>query len=250
MSYLRIISNGLQSIKTFKLNNNLINLIINKKSFSSATKLKTVKDIKRAVLKNLDPDHSRINKDVLIYQNENSAFFRKLFFMNAIQFCFWIYIANFAFVLYLKKPKNLSKQQMSQRLKENDKNENYFERSKILFRENWTQVLMGIMFVTFGHISMALLSLFTIRSIRYIILRSGGQKVRITCFSLIGATNRYRHHDIPLDKISAIQDRNSAGNYIPIKIKGKWLYYLVDKKGHFFHPTLFDETVGVFRILK
>jgi hypothetical protein len=209
-----------------------------------------VKDIKRAALKNLDPDHSRINKDVLIYQNENSTFFRKLFIMNAMQFCFWIYIANFAFVLYVKKPKKLSKEQMTQRLQENHKNDNYFERTKIIFRENWTQVLLGIVFVTVGHISMALLSLYTIRSIRYIILRSGGQKVRITCFSLIGATNRYRHHDIPLDKLSAIQDRNSPGSYIPIKIKGKWLYYLVDKRGHFFHPTLFDETVGVFRILK
>jgi hypothetical protein len=247
MNYLRIISNGFQSMKTFKLNKSLI---INKKSLSSVTKLSTVKDIKRVALKNLDPDHSRINKDVLIYQNENSAFFRKLFIFNAMQFCFWIYIANFALVFYLKRPKKLSKEQMSQRLKENHKNDNYFERSKIIFRENWTQMLTSIVFVTVGHISMALLSLFTIRSIRYIIVRSGGQKVRITCFSLMGATNRYRHHDIPLDNISAVQDRNSPGNYIPIKIKGKWLYYLVDKKGHFFHPTLFDETVGVFRILK
>ena len=97
---------------------------------------------------------------------------------------------------------------------------------------------------------MSLLALFAVRSVRYIILKPGGRSVRITTFSITGAANRYRHYDIPLENVSAFQYRNTGVSYIPLKLKGKWFFFLVDSKGHFYKPSLFDQTVGVFRILK
>lgn len=97
---------------------------------------------------------------------------------------------------------------------------------------------------------MSMLALFAVRSVRYIILKPGGRSVRITTFSITGAANRYRHHDVSLDSVSAYQYRNTGVSYIPLKVRGKWFFFLVDSNGHFYKPSLFDQTVGVFRIVK
>ncbi|CAG2120413.1 unnamed protein product [Medioppia subpectinata] len=97
---------------------------------------------------------------------------------------------------------------------------------------------------------MILLSSYAIRSIRYVTLAPGGHTVRLTTFSVTGAPNRYRHYDVPLTSVSSHVSR-SDGGVMPIKVKGKWFYYILDtKKGQFLRPKLFDETVGTFRVLK
>jgi len=121
---------------------------------------------------------------------------------------------------------------------------------KLLWKENKNQVLLAFSLLICGQISISLFSLFTIRSVRYIILSPGARSVRITTFSITGSPKRYRNYDIPLENVSAFQYRSSDGNYIPLKVRGKWFYFLVDSKGKFHKPSLFDQTVGVFRVLK
>lgn len=33
-------------------------------------------------------------------------------------------------------------------------------------------------------------------------------------------------------------------NYLPLKVAGRRFFYILDKKGEFVNPTLFDHTVG------
>lgn len=107
-----------------------------------------------------------------------------------------------------------------------------------------------------------------IRSVKYVILRKGGQDVTLVTY------HPYKKevvNTVPLDKVSRILDetlqkveknikcmlkilqvssltsRDGLKAYIPIKIKGKKWNYLLDKNGHFVNPDLFDDTVGVKR---
>lgn len=46
-------------------------------------------------------------------------------------------------------------------------------------------------------------------------------------------------------QVTAIISRNKMKDYLPIKVKGKWLYYLLDADGKFLNPELFDHTIGM-----
>lgn len=48
-------------------------------------------------------------------------------------------------------------------------------------------------------------------------------------------------------QISCAVGRNDRGQSIPMKVKGKWFHYTLDKNGQFFNPTLFDLTAGMRR---
>ncbi|CAG2182684.1 unnamed protein product, partial [Oppiella nova] len=150
--------------------------------------------------------------------------------------------------LIIRKPKTMTTDEMRRQLEADG--QSLVGKARLLWRDNSTQVLLSLTALTVGQLSMALLCFYAIRSVRYVILAPGGQSVRFTTFSVTGSPNRYRHYDAPVEHVSTQQHR-SAGGILPVKLKGKWMYFLVDTKtGHFYKPALFDRTVGVFRILK
>lgn len=49
--------------------------------------------------------------------------------------------------------------------------------------------------------------------------------------------------------MSATQSRSRTTTQLPIKVKGRMGYFMVDPKGEFKNGPLFDATVGLKRIL-
>lgn len=53
--------------------------------------------------------------------------------------------------------------------------------------------------------------------------------------------------EVPVNCISAQESREAARVTIPIKIKNRSFFYVVDKKGEFTNARLYDYTVGMRR---
>ncbi|KFB44404.1 AGAP005148-PB-like protein [Anopheles sinensis] len=89
--------------------------------------------------------------------------------------------------------------------------------------------------------------MFTLRSVRYLILRRGGNEVSVVTYAPFG-TNRIM--DVPLKYVSAQESREAARVTVPIKIKNRALFYVLDMRGEFTNTKLYDYTVGLSRKLK
>lgn len=84
----------------------------------------------------------------------------------------------------------------------------------------------------------------TLRSVKYLILRKGGQSVTVVTHTPFGEN---RLLTLGLENVSCRQMRTEAKSQIPIKIRGHAMHYLLDMRGEFRHPKLFDSTCGLAR---
>jgi len=213
---------------------------------------KALEDVKRKLISNLEKDESKLSykfkNDLLIYENPRADHFRLIGLANIAQYLVLVYGANFAYAFYFRKPSDVRKEMA---LSKNPGSNQEEEETKFdlwsFWQENKKRIATSSALMLAAHVFAFGLGFYCAKSVRYIIIRKGGQKVRLTCYSVLGMKNKYRHHDLTLDLVSCQAARNSLSGHIPVKVRGKLMYYLVDPKGHFYHPSLFDQTVGVFR---
>lgn len=90
-------------------------------------------------------------------------------------------------------------------------------------------------------------SMFILRNVRSLLLLKGGQQVAVQTYAPF---RELRTFQVPLEHISCGQSRLQKSSYITLKIKGHWMHYVLDQRGVFPRPELFDNTVGVARKLK
>ncbi|CAL1297916.1 unnamed protein product [Larinioides sclopetarius] len=79
------------------------------------------------------------------------------------------------------------------------------------------------------------------RIVKTITLHKGGNVASFVTYGPFGKTRKLK---VPLQQMSCMMTREQSKSYIPIKIKNRWFYYLLDCKGEFHQPALFDVTVG------
>ncbi|XP_058807562.1 transmembrane protein 223 [Phymastichus coffea] len=95
-----------------------------------------------------------------------------------------------------------------------------------------------------GPIIAGFITFLTIKSVKYIILRKGGQDITLVTYHPFKSEVV---HTMPLIKVSSLTTRDGLKSYIPIKVKGYRYNFMCDKNGHFVNPELFDNTVGIQR---
>ena len=88
--------------------------------------------------------------------------------------------------------------------------------------------------------------LYSLRSVRSVMLLAGGQQVTLTTYAPFGLGTRFT---VPLNQVSCMAHRGEVPAMLPLKIKGRRFYFLLDKTGHFPNTQLFDNTVGAYRSL-
>lgn len=86
--------------------------------------------------------------------------------------------------------------------------------------------------------------MFSLKSVRYLILRKGGEAVTFVTYGPFG---RNRIMTVPLKHVSCQQTREAAKSYIPIKVENQYLHYVLDLSGEFRNKQLFDATAGLKR---
>ncbi|XP_074087372.1 transmembrane protein 223 [Macrotis lagotis] len=86
--------------------------------------------------------------------------------------------------------------------------------------------------------------LFSRRSVRSVLLRRGGQRVTLTTHAPFGLGASFT---VPLRHVSCAAPRGQVPAVLPLKVKGRRFYFLLDKGGRFPDARLFDLTVGTYR---
>ena len=85
------------------------------------------------------------------------------------------------------------------------------------------------------------------RAVQTLWLLKGGNSVRVSTYSVF---KKYQTLTVPVNSVTCLQTRADASAQIPMKISGKWFFYLLDKRGKFHNPELFDFVIGLNRSLK
>lgn len=85
---------------------------------------------------------------------------------------------------------------------------------------------------------------FTLRSVRYLIALKNGKEVALVTYTPFG---KNRIMNVPIKNISAQESRQTAKVYLPLKIKGSRLFYILDMKGEFKNTRLYDTSIGLRR---
>lgn len=199
---------------------------------------------------NLDFDLSKeVLKDLKIYEYYRPYYFMMVQGLSLVGFIVFVYLAQFAFK-YIKSP--TPQDEMKKVLELNpsaEQSKGYYVFEKIArFSGQYKYILTGIcIFIGYG--SLVASTLYTTRSVHGLILKRGGNDVTILTSPFIPTPAKFRRVNVPLKDISCRQSRDESTDYISMKVKGHRFYYLIDKKGIFFSPDLFDRSVGMSRRL-
>lgn len=172
---------------------------------------------------------SGVPRDVLLFQHERSRFFAILGLFCAGQSIFWTSLA----VAALSRPLI--------RVPAEAPNRGYLDLRSALWRYGLA-VGCGMM----GALVLGAGLLYSLRSVRSVMLLAGGQQVTLTTYAPFGLGTRFT---VPLNQISCMAHRGEVPAMLPLKVKGRRFYFLLDKAGHFPNTHLFDNTVGTYRSL-
>lgn len=86
--------------------------------------------------------------------------------------------------------------------------------------------------------------MYTLQTVKYLILRKGGKTVSIVTYRPLGNNGIL---NVPLHCIKALEFRQNAGIILPFKVKNKFFWYMLDTRGNFTNKELFDHVVNVRR---
>uniref|UniRef100_A0A182SYG2 Transmembrane protein 223 n=1 Tax=Anopheles maculatus TaxID=74869 RepID=A0A182SYG2_9DIPT len=179
--------------------------------------------------------NTKVPKDVMLFKYENPRFFKVLNIFAVSQFLFWGYLCHFSYTTLKDAPV------------QDDGTEDLPWYKRVNLGENKYRNGIAIMCFFIGYGVLFAAWMFTLRSVRYLILRKGGDNVSVVTYAPFG-TNRIM--DVPLKYISAQESREAARVTVPVKIKNRALFYMLDMRGEFTNTKLYDYTVGLSRKLK
>ncbi|XP_049874332.1 transmembrane protein 223 [Pectinophora gossypiella] len=200
--------------------NNCTNNVRNLTSKSVTTK--TIHDV-----------NTNVAKDVILFKYENPKFYQYMNLFAVIQYMFWSYLGVFAFTTLRDAPVDQSKI-----------NEDTPWYRRINLGENKYRNTLGAVAILVGTGSLGMIWMYTLKSVRYLILNKGGRHVTFVTYAPFG---KNRMMTVPLENICCKENRTNARVQLPLKVKNTWMHYMLDMRGEFKNPLLFDSTAGLAR---
>ncbi|XP_004596942.2 transmembrane protein 223 [Ochotona princeps] len=173
--------------------------------------------------------HAAPPRDVLLFQHERGRFFTVLGLFCAGQAVFWASLTAAA----------LSGPPVPAQPRDADRRRGDLRAA--LWRYGLAAGCGAV-----GTLVLAAGLVFSLRSVRSVVLRAGGQQVTLTTHAPFGLGAQLT---IPLSQVSCMAHRGEVPAMLPLKVKGRRFYFLLDKAGHFPDTQLFDHTVGAYRSL-
>ncbi|XP_050542687.1 transmembrane protein 223 [Daktulosphaira vitifoliae] len=175
---------------------------------------------------------TNVPKDVLLFKSSNDRTYKMISIFAVIQFGFWLTVADSYYAILNRNV--------------NDKNEtrSVVWMDKLKAKGKLVTIGIPIGCVCMGLILIAICGVYTVKSIKMLVLCKGGKHLSITSF---GPFNKNIITTIPLDRVSCSIGRNASNQTIPLKVQGKWFHYTLDKNGRIYNPQLFDITAGLKR---
>ncbi|XP_045450534.1 transmembrane protein 223 [Melitaea cinxia] len=193
----------------------------NEKSFSSVTK--TIHDV-----------NTNVAKDVILYKYENPKYYMYMNIFAVVQYMFWTYLGLFALQNLRDAPVDRSKI--------TDETPWY---RKINLGDNKYRNTLGAVSIIIGTGSLAMIWMYTLKSVRFLILNKGGHHLTFVTYAPFG-NNRIMK--VPIQNVCCMESRKIAKVQLPLKVKNTLMYYMLDMRGEFRNPLLFDCTAGLKRV--
>ncbi|NXM51929.1 TM223 protein, partial [Illadopsis cleaveri] len=167
-----------------------------------------------------------VSRDVVLYQHDRSRFFRLLGLFCTGQGLFWAYLGHFAFTSLRPAPGPGPDDPLRP-------------------RDNKWRFGFTASCLTVGSLTLAAGYALPLRWVSRLTLLRGGSAVTVDTPGPLGWGRRSL--TVPLRDVSGRAHRNEVAVTVPIKVRGRPFYFLLDKRGQLRHPRLFDVTVGAFR---
>ncbi|XP_062821276.1 transmembrane protein 223 [Anolis carolinensis] len=180
---------------------------------------------------------AHVPRDVVLFQHDRRRFFRILGLFCAAQFAFWSFLAHFAFHSLRAPKREAGKGRPAPTLPGGA--------SLDLGSDKW-RFGFSASCLTLGCLIVAAGFAFSRRSVGQVLLHRGGQEVTLSTYYPFGLTSSF---SVPLRHVSCVSHRSEVPAWIPLKVKGKPFYFLLDKQGRVTNTQLFDITVGAYRKL-
>ncbi|XP_012309873.1 transmembrane protein 223 [Aotus nancymaae] len=172
-----------------------------------------------------------LQRDVLLFEHERGRFFTILGLFCAGQGVFWASLA----VATVSRP-HVSVQPQDEEVPNHGRD----------LRSALWRYGLAVGCGTIGALVLGAGLLFSLRSVRSVVLRAGGQQVTLTTHAPFGL---WANFTVPLNQVSCMAHRDEVPAMLPLKVKGRRFYFLLDKAGRFPNTKLFDNTVGAYRSL-
>lgn len=181
-------------------------------------------------------------KDVTLFEHDRTRFMRLLVVCCGGQFVFWTYMAHFAYT-GLRDTRGASEKG---EIKASTTGLVGMWRFDMNLGSNaWRYgFTMGCLAV--GAAIVGLGTLFCRRSVGRVVLHRGGRMVTVSTQSPLGP-GRGQRITVPLSQVTCYAHRQESPVFIPLRVKGYRLYFLLDKEGTINNARLFDITVGAYR---
>lgn len=92
--------------------------------------------------------------------------------------------------------------------------------------------------------SLGMIWMYTLKSVRFLILNKGGRHLTFVTYTPFG---KNRMMTVPIQDVCCKENRASARVQLPLKVKNTMMHYMLDMRGEFKNPLLFDSTAGLAR---
>ncbi|XP_034941293.1 transmembrane protein 223 [Chelonus insularis] len=216
--YVNCLVNNVRNFHSLRLPLRTLNFRYPKGNISSPKRSFTLYPSRRQTAKEVNLN---VANNVVLFKHENSRYFRTLSLLALGQFLLFFGV-GYSLLPILPGRKN------------NQPLLNYIMNAKLPVAVVVTPMLCGLL-------GPYLMCTFIGRSIRYIILNKGGEKVTVVTYNVFKKSPQFT---VPIDKVSVNKSRTELNKYMSIKFEGKPLYYVIHKEGTFVNPELFDSSIA------
>lgn len=190
--------------------------------------LSTTKLIKNVLMKYKHTENFfvdvNVKQNVLLYESLDKSTSRLLIPTGIIQNFCWLTIAYCAYTPAFWKPKP----------------------ADVSWKEHMKPIMLKLFICLFslclGPLISCIVWMLCARSVKYIILNKGGQKVTLVTYNI---NKKAAKKCLPVAHVKTTISRREMVNYMPLKILGEKFFYIIDRNGRFYHDVLFDNTIGM-----
>ena len=167
----------------------------------------------------------------VLYENSQKrpAIFMFIGAISVVQMMFWSYLSWFAY-------KGLGSERLQERMQDTDEDDS---KKKIITSTKWRLIASLLALATGGFFAYTA-NMLTYRTVIRLQLVHQRNSLLFTTYTPWGST---RVIDAPLSRIHSIGNRLDGGGQVAVKVKGYPLFFLIDKKGQFIDPRLFDSLI-------
>lgn len=182
-------------------------------------------------------------RDVILFEHDRTRFFRLLSVFCGGQFLFWTYLGHFAYTGLRDTGGATEKGKAKASTTTGLAGMWSFEMN--LGSNTWRYgFTLGCLAIGAGIVGLGVL--FCRRSVSQVVLHQGGRMVTVCTQSPL-RPGRGRRITVPLSQVACHAHRHESPSFIPLRVKGHKLYFLLDKEGTVNNARLFDITVGAYR---